>query len=473
MPTATVKLEKSATPPRVLFVASTKSHGGIESHSVDMADALRRRGIPVLFACRPDSVLEEWSRTRGIPTLPFSLRNSGDLSAARRLARLIDTEAIDLVHAHSRRDYVVAVLGAALARRRPRLILHAHMLRPLGEPPRAAGRFFAWGTDAVVAVSGAVCDHLCQTHSFPPALVHFIPNGIALEKFARPGSAEYLRQRQEAREAWGIPEEAVVVGMVGRLDAKGQAAALEAVAALGQSNVWCVFLGSEGEPGAQADLEARAARTSWSERLILTGPSTEIPGLLPGLDLLLHLPADEAFGLALAEAMAAGLPTIATDIGGCREVVRAGRTGVLVPLGNPAALQNALGEMLDPKQGETRRAALGREGRAVAEAALSRDTQIDQIESLYAEVLARPARVRTARVRRVLPRAGWAVGGLALAACGWTALIPIRHAHTVAPPRAMQTHPHLVARTEHIYRGNWRGDLHRIGIPLVLRGRPQ
>jgi len=451
-------------PPRVLFVASTKSHGGIESHSVEMAAALRRRGVPVLFACRPGGTVEAWSLERGIPALPFSLRNSGDLNASRRLAWLIDAEDIDLVHAHSRRDYVVAVLGVALARRRPRLILHAHMLRPLGEPPRAAGRFFAWGADAVAAVSGAVCDHLRQAHGFSPAFVHLIPNGIALSQFARPGSPEAHSQRQAARHAWGIPAGAVVVGMVGRLDAKGQAAGLEAVAALENPNIWCVFLGSEGEPGALADLEARAARTGWSEQMVLTGPSTNIPALLPGLDLLLHLPADEAFGLALAEAMAAGLPTLATDIGGCREVIRAGDTGLLVSLGDADALKRALSELLDPVTGPERRAAFGREGRRTAVAVLSQDTQMDRLETLYAEVLARPRATRSARVRGALPRVSLAAGGLALAACGLTTFLSVRHTRAVLPTRITHTRPHLVARREHGFR------VYRF---VVSRGRPQ
>ena len=67
---------------------------------------------------------------RGIPTLPFQVRNSGDLGAARRLARLIRSHGIDIVHAHSRRDYVVAVLGVRLARTR-----QAGPARPHGPAP--------------------------------------------------------------------------------------------------------------------------------------------------------------------------------------------------------------------------------------------------------------------------------------------------------------------------------------------------
>ena len=141
--------------------------------------------------------METWCRERNIPTLPFRVRNSGDLGAAFRLAALIRTHGIDIVHAHSRRDYMIAVLGVALARRlsgkRPGLILHAHMIRPLGSPAHLSGRFFAWGADAVVAVSGTVCDHLRHDHEFNPAFVHLIYNGIRLEEFARPGSPKRRR----------------------------------------------------------------------------------------------------------------------------------------------------------------------------------------------------------------------------------------------------------------------------------------
>ena len=152
--------------PRLLYVASTKSQGGIERHSVDLAAALAERGAFVQFACCPGGFVESWCRQLGLRTSTFQVRNSGDLGAALRLAWIIRDSRIDIVHAHSRRDYVVAVLGVALARRMTRrrlgLVLHAHMIRPLGDPSRLSGRFFEWGADAVVAVSGTVCDRLRQ-----------------------------------------------------------------------------------------------------------------------------------------------------------------------------------------------------------------------------------------------------------------------------------------------------------------------
>lgn len=379
--------------PRLLYLASTRSQGGIERHSVELAEALREQGARLHYACPPGSHLETWCRERGIPTLPFHLRNSGDLSAAFRLAALIRQESIEIVHAHSRRDYVIAVLGVALShrisRRRPRLILHAHMVRPLGSPSRLSGRFFAWGADAVVAVSRAVRDRLLHEHTFVnPARVHLIPNGINLAEFTCPDTPESLRQRTKARRLWGLPEEATVLGMIGRLDAKGQKTLLDVLPALSarHPDLHVVLIGSEGQPGDKQRLTAQSEAGGFADRLLLTGPREDVPALLPGLDILVHLPDDESFGLALAEAMAAGLPTVATSIGGCREVVQGGITGLLVPPNDPEALTEALLSLLAPEDGKARRASLGREGRRVVEAEFTQERQVGRLLDLYREL---------------------------------------------------------------------------------------
>jgi len=378
--------------PRVLFVASTKSQGGIERHAVEIAAEMYALGVPLQFACPPKSYLQKWCAERGVPTQSFTVRNSVDMGAVFRLAGIIRRERIEIVHAHSRRDYVIAVLGTALARafsrRSLRLILHAHMIRPLGGTSPLSSRFFARGADAVVAVSGAVADHLRAGHNFSPDFVHLISNGVDVKAYARPGSATYCQKRTETRRDWGIPPEALVLGMIGRLDAKGQSDLLATAPALLHEcpSLHFVFIGSEGEAGAEAHLLTQAAAGGFEDRLRLTGPREDIPALLPALDILVHLPKDEAFGLALAEAMAAGLPTVATNIGGCREVVQNDVTGILVPPGSASALSSALFQLLDSEDGPSRRSEMGRLGRGYIEANLSRDRQIQRLLALYQEI---------------------------------------------------------------------------------------
>ncbi len=378
--------------PRLLYVASTKSQGGIERHSVEMAAALGEHGASVRFACVPGGFVEAWCRDADLPVSPLRVRNSGDFVAAWRLAKVIQSERIGVVHAHSRRDYVVAVLGVALARRllrrRVALVLHAHMVRPLGASVKFSRWFFAWGADAVAAVSATVRGRLLAEDGFLPSFVRLIPNSVDLDKFARPGSPEAARRRTQARRSLDIPEGALVLGMIGRLDAKGQKQLLDAVPEILSfcPGLRVVLVGSEGRPDEQAALAAQAKAGSFADRLMFTGPRTDIPFLLPAFDVLIHLPSDEAFGLALAEAMAVGLPTVATAIGGCREVVQDGVTGLLVPPGDRAALVTALRRQLDPVQGPQLRTALGRCGRQVVQERFSQEVQLERLESLYHEL---------------------------------------------------------------------------------------
>ena len=89
-------------------------------------------------------------------------------------------------------------------------------------------------------------------------------------------------------------------------------------------NVYFVFIGPEGECGDGDALQLLAEGLGVAPRVVFAGPSEDVPGALAALDVLAHLPTDEAFGLAIVEAMAAGVPVVATDVGGCAEIVTDG-----------------------------------------------------------------------------------------------------------------------------------------------------
>ena len=148
--------------PRVLFVSSSKANGGADRLAVDLAVGLRRAGRRSFSPVGGGRFTEGLCHEAGIPTDAFQLANSGDFAAALRLSRVIVAHDIEIVHAHARRDFVTVALAVALARRamrqRPRLLLHVHLIRTLGEPEHLAGRFFCRYADGVVAVSDAVAD---------------------------------------------------------------------------------------------------------------------------------------------------------------------------------------------------------------------------------------------------------------------------------------------------------------------------
>ncbi len=388
-------MPEEARGPRVLHIATSHNDGGIERYSVQLAAGLVQNGGWVRFACLPGAIVERLCHAAGVQTLPFQVRNSGDIHAVRQITQHITRQAIDIVHVHSRRDYLPALLGVTWARRQrrhghlsPRLVLHAHMLRPLGTPLRLSSMAFARLADRVLAVSQVVQDALLAWHHFAPGFVRLLHNGVDLDRFCVPLSPTAQAWRRAVRAEWGLDTDALVVTMIGRLDAKGQELMLGALPYLlpHAPNLHILLVGSEGSTGSRETLQALARAGGAPDRVIFTGTREDIPQLLAASDIVAHLPSDESFGLALAEAMAAGLPTIAGNIGGCREIVRDGETGILVPPGDTASLVTALRELLSPDTGPERRVRMGMAGRAWAEQEYSLTRQVARLEEIYQEL---------------------------------------------------------------------------------------
>lgn len=381
--------------PRVLHIATSQNDGGIERYSVHLAAGLAQKGGRQCFACLPGGIVERLSRAAGLQTFPLTVRNSGDGQAVRQIAAYIESQSIDIVHVHSRRDYLPALLGVMLARHRapksrtaPKLVLHAHLIRPLGTPLGLSSYVFARHADRVLAVSQAVQDALNTWHHFAPGFVQVLHNGVDLERFCAPASPTAQGWRAALRKEWKLDDDALVTAMIGRLDAKGQEQMIAVLAGLLRQvpQLRVVLVGSEGRDGKKDRLLALAQASGVAQQVVFAGTREDIPQILVASDLLAHLPTDESFGLALAEGMAAGLPTIAADVGGCREVVQDGVTGLLVPSGSPASLTQAMLSLLQGRDASERRARLGEAGRLRAEREFSLPRQIVRLEEIYQEL---------------------------------------------------------------------------------------
>jgi len=308
-----------------------------------------------------------------VPTHLLPRQPGVDLPFAWRLARYLRARGSEVVHAHNDTALFYAVLATRLlAGRRPRVVGTFHSWPARGSwKARTLNRALAPAA-SVVAVSQELASRLTRTGWLRHCGV--IRNGIALD--TRSGTRAEGVWRREL----GIPDQAILVGHVGRMDPiKRHADLLQAAVLLRQSHPEVMFL-LVGRGALEGEIRARAVNLP---NIRILPQVTDIPGLLRSLDVFVLCSAHEGTPLALLEAMAAGLPLIATRVGGIPEMLgEEAPAGLLVPPGDPATLAREIGALA---RNPERRALLGRTAAGRA-AGFSFEAEWSAYAALYAGV---------------------------------------------------------------------------------------
>ena len=357
---------------RILQICSARAIGGGERHVMALANQLTRRGHNVFVALTPGSSLRP--ELRDVPAgniVEVNIRNALSLGSAVRLARFARTQGIEIIHAHLGRDYPLAAVAAG--RTGAQLILTRHVLFPL----RRVHRLTLRRTARVIAVSRAVAEALRRQQIFPAQKICIIHNGVDVDRFTRP---HHPSGRHGPR--WRI-------GAVGELaPVKGYDDLINAARQVieRKPDVEFIIAGEDKSRGGEhrRHLVELISSLGLNEQIKLSGWADDPAELLATFDLFVSTSRSESFGMAIAEAMAAGLPVIATASEGAAEIIEADRTGKLVPIGNREAIAEAVVELLNDEEERTR---LGLNAQAAARERFSIDRMIKETEQLYGEVL--------------------------------------------------------------------------------------
>jgi glycosyltransferase involved in cell wall biosynthesis len=353
---------------RILQVCSVTTFGGGERHLADLSHALTDLGHEVYAALVPGSPLSaELSFLTKERTLPLSRRNY--LKNVASLARFIRAHDIEIVHAHAARDYHLAALAVRLASR-GRLVLTRHALFPL----RRINKLVLSNTSRVIAVSQAVAESLRHGGVIESSKVSVIHNGIDTDRFIRSASSA------------DVP---VVVGTVGHLaPIKGQDIFVHAAKLVHAHRLDAHFaiIGEDKSPqmNYRQTLEKLIEELGLNGFVTMPGWRDDMNAVLSSLTLFVSAARSEPFGLAIVEAMAAGLPIVATASEGALEIIEDGISGKLVPPENPEALAEAINELLDDPLECAR---LGQNALRVARDRYSLQRMANDTERVYREAL--------------------------------------------------------------------------------------
>ena len=374
--------------PTILQVLPSLVAGGAERATIDVAQAIVDAGGDAIVASAAGPMAVELRRTGARHVvLPLDSKNPVTVRRnAKQLARLIEAEGVDIVHARSRAPAWSAYWAA---RRTGRHFLTTfHGVYDLGGLLKRRYSSIMVRGERVIAVSDYLADHIRENYRIEPGRIRTVRRGIDLSRFDpdRVTPERVIQLAQQWRLADGVP----VVMLAGRLSRlKGQMVFLEALARLGGTGFdrRCLIVGSEpGRGRYRAELERTAKHLGVDGIVQFTGDCRDMPAAFMLADVVVSASIEpEAFGRVIAEAQAMGRAVIATDHGGAREQVLPRNTGWLVKPGDPEALAAALAEALAMTADE--RLAIGRLAAEHARANHSKDLMCERTLGVYEELL--------------------------------------------------------------------------------------
>jgi glycosyltransferase involved in cell wall biosynthesis len=336
------------SPGRVLHLTLSYGQGGRSRAICALLEGLAGLGVECDLCCL-DELSGPAEEIGGLVGVIDALRRRSlvDWKALGRLHALCRERGVRVIHAH---DAASQFTAALLRLRDPGLRLLMTFHRSLGfESARFRDRvrnaFAGALSGAVVTGSRERREHFLRENWVSPAKVVRIPFGIDTARFRPDPEA-----RAAVRREFGLRPDTVVLGAIGHFhELKGLDVAVKGFAALIRrrpaSPVALVILG-DGPP-ARRDLLHALARECQPARVVFAGFRPDVERCLAAFDLFVHAPRQEAFGLVLIEALAAGLPVVATRVGGIPDIIRDGSTGILVPPEAPEELADAIGRLLD------------------------------------------------------------------------------------------------------------------------------
>lgn len=381
---------------RVLHLINNFDIGGTERQAVRLLPRLDERRFDIRLAAirkRGPLYAEIASRFPEVPEFPLtSFYNANAMRQLSRLRALLRRERIDILHAW---DFYADLIGVAAARLSGvRVIASQRHLRLSHRPVHLRGQKIIHRlADRILVNSEAIRDHILSLGTAAPEKIVVVKNGLSAADEVMESGASAKERRAEIRASaraalaaeLGLNREAKLVGVVAKLrPRKGHDCLIEAAARLWREGLRAHFV-LVGDGPLRGEIETGIARLGLGGRVHLLGDRLDVAQLLPAFDLaVLPSTGDEGLPNAVLEAMAAGLPVVASRVRGVTELIEDGETGYLVPAGDVEALARRMADLLGGEMGVESVAARGREF------VLSRfgmPVMVEAIERLYDELM--------------------------------------------------------------------------------------
>lgn len=323
-------------------------------------------------------ILGQQLRTEGYEVIELRRCWRRDFALLIRIAHLLRKNQINILHCHDELSWFYGAIAAWLVGKHRVLVTMHGRRTDISSRHLYEQKILARITTAIIAVSSYLNQQCIREIKVSPKKVITIYNGIPI-----PCRQPWQELRYRARRVLELPEEAIVVGSVGRLAEVKNFDLLIDAAANTRAVIPSLRVVLIGEGPCYAHLARKVIELGLSEIVIFTGLRQDVEELLPALDLYVCSSNYEGVSLSILEAMMAGLTVIATAVGGNTEIICHNETGILIEKGNQLALTNAI---VDLAHDENSRRRLGEQAQRVVEGNYCIDRMIRDYDNLYMEV---------------------------------------------------------------------------------------
>lgn len=373
--------------PRVLHLITKLDIGGTERQAVELLNRLDpdRYDVRLAVIRRGGPFYREIAaRFPVVPEFPLtSFYNRNALKQLRRLRALMINERIDILHAH---DFYAGIIGSVAARLSRVKVIACQRHLKLSDR-----RVHEWGAylihklaHRILVNSEAIRASIAERGSAPQEKIIVIRNGLRSTTANGDRLARRARRERLCREI-GIDPRSKIVGIVARLQpVKGHRFFIEAAARLSGESANAHFV-LVGDGPLRQEIEDLAARLGIKDRVRLLGDRDDAAQIVASFDLAVLASLQEGLPNAVMEAMAAGVPVVATAAGGTTELITDGETGYLVPPADAARLGERISYALSH---EASSAAIGERGREFVLSRFGIEQMVESVEKLYDEVFA-------------------------------------------------------------------------------------
>jgi glycosyltransferase involved in cell wall biosynthesis len=366
--------------PRILLVHQP-TDGGVGRHVADLATGLARRGLEVTLCgpALPATAFELQDRVAHARLdLQREVSPAADFRALRDLAAVVREVEPDVLHAHSSKAGVIARLARLTGRRLPLVYtphLYSFASSFAGGPQRVLYREIERALAPLASRVVCVCEQEASLARAigPEDRVRVVYNGIPPVATGAPADARMAKLAQLGPVLCAIALLHPRKGLATLVDATPTILESHATA---QIAIW-------GEGPDRQRLQARASELGVAHAVHFLGLCADPTAALGSAEVFVHAALAEAFPYVILEAMSAGVPIVASDVGGVGEAVIDGHSGVLVPPGHSASLAQAVVELLDDSQ---RRREMGANALARFEDRFTMERMLDGTVSVYGEI---------------------------------------------------------------------------------------